>query len=91
MKINDVNTAIMFGNYTYDQLNSIAMALKFARNEMGKVKRFAFDVGQRVRFTGKGQTFTGTVTAIMIKKAKVRIDNTNEVYIVPLVMIQSEQ
>ena len=74
MDIQAINSAIMFGNLTNDQLNSVIMAVKYARTQMTKMQTRALRPGDTVKFTSNrnGQTYTGTVDKIKIKYVLVR-------------------
>ncbi len=74
MNIKDVNSAIISGIYTNDDLNSIAEALKYARAQLSKQNRRALMPGDTVKFTSNrnGITYTGTVNRITIKYVLVR-------------------
>lgn len=67
--IQEVNTSIMFGDFTNDQLDSIISAIKFRRNALTKVNKRSFLPGTQVKFysTRRGQTFVGTVEKVAIK------------------------
>jgi LysM repeat protein len=72
--IQEVNTAIMFGNFTNEQLNSIVSAVQYARAQLGKQKIRTFTKGDTVKFhsTKRGVTVTGTVTKVAIKYVTVK-------------------
>ena len=72
--IQEVNTAIMFGNFTNDQLTSIVNAVQYARAQLGKQKIRTFTKGDTVKFhsTKRGVTVTGTVTKVAIKYVTVK-------------------
>ncbi len=72
--IQEVNTAIMFGNFTNEQLNSIVSAVQYARAQLGKEKIRTFTKGDTVKFhsTKRGVTVTGTVTKVAIKYVTVK-------------------
>jgi hypothetical protein len=72
--IQEVNTAIMFGNFTNEQLNSIVSAVQYARAQLGKQKIRTFTKGDTVKFhsTKRGITVTGTVTKVAIKYVTVK-------------------
>ena len=74
MNIKDVNSAIISGIYTNDDLNSIAEALKYARAQLTKQNRRALMPGDTVRFTSNrnGVTYTGDVEKIKLKYVLVR-------------------
>jgi len=73
--INQINQAIMFGDLTNDQLNSVIAAIKFARNELGKTKKWAFDPGQKVKFVAKGVLYIGVVQKVLTKNVSVKVQN----------------
>ena len=65
MKINDVTHAIMFGDFSNDQLNAIAQAVKYRRNQISKDVKRGLCVGDRVKFPGRtGQYVIGNVTKV---------------------------
>jgi hypothetical protein len=72
--IQEVNTSIMFGNFTNEQLNSIVSAVQYARAQLGKQKIRTFTKGDTVKFhsTKRGVTVTGTVTKVAIKYVTVK-------------------
>ena len=72
--IQDVNSAIMFGDFTNDQLNSIIAAVKFRRGQLTKETKRNLTVGSRVQFVSSrsGQTVAGTVEKVAIKYVTVR-------------------
>ena len=74
LSIQDVNSAIMFGNFTNDQLSSIAAAIKFRRGQIVKDTKRALMLGDVVKFTHPktGRTHQGNVVKIAIKNIKVR-------------------
>jgi hypothetical protein len=76
MDVKDINSAIMFGNLTNDQLSSVIDAVKFARAQLTKQKTRAFNIGDSVKFTSNrnGITYVGTVRKVKIKFVLV---NTN--------------
>lgn len=73
MDIKQVNSAIMFGDFTNDELNSIIDAVKFRRASMQKTARFTLRVGSPVRFTSTKtrQVVQGTITKVAQKYATV--------------------
>lgn len=72
--IQQVNSAIMFGNFTNTELNSIIDAIKFARANLTKQAKRSLTVGSLVKFTSakRGVTVTGTVEKVAIKFVTVR-------------------
>lgn len=75
--IQEVNSSIMFGDFTNDQLNAIISAVKFRRGQLTKQAKYQFRVGSSVKFvsTRTGQTVLGTVEKMAVKFATV---NTNQ-------------
>ena len=72
--IQEINTAIMFGNFTNDQLDSITSAVQYARAQLRAVKIRSFTKGDTVKFhiIKRGITVTGTVTKVAIKYVTVK-------------------
>ena len=86
--IQQVNEAIMFGNFTNEQLNSVVAALKYARAQMTKQKARSFVAGDSVRFHSRGNIFFGTIERVKLKNAFVRVGNASR-YNVPLNMLEA--
>ena len=72
MTINELNQAIMFGEFTNEQLNSLQMAIKFARAKLGKKNKYAFGVGDSVRFDSRGVRYVGVVQRVLVKNVVVK-------------------
>jgi len=74
LSIQDVNSAIMFGSFTNEQLNSIASAIKYRREQIVKETKRSLMLGDVVKFTHPrtGRTHQGNVIKINIKNIKVR-------------------
>ncbi len=72
--IQDVNSAIMFGSFTNEQLNSIAAAIKYRRVQLARENKRELGVGSVVKFTHPktGRVHTGNVVKIKIKNVQVR-------------------
>jgi hypothetical protein len=87
--IQEINTAIIAGNFTNDQLTSIADAIRYARAELTKQKTHTLRIGAQVRFTSNrsGQTFTGIVESIKIKN--VIVATAQGKYRVPANMLEA--
>ena len=77
--IQEVNSAIMFGKFTNDQLNSIAQAIKYRRAQLTKEKVRSFWNGDNVKFVNPktGRVHVGVVAKVKIKYITVREGNTN--------------
>jgi ferredoxin-fold anticodon binding domain-containing protein len=88
MTINDINQAIIAGNFSNDQLNGIAMSIKFARNQLTQQNRRSITVGTQVRFTNSrtGRYEVGTVKEIKIKN--VIINTGSSTWRVPANMLE---
>ena len=67
--IQQINSAIMFGNLSNAELESVISAVKFARTSLAKQNKRAFQLGDSVKFTSNrnGLTYTGTVRKVKIK------------------------
>lgn len=74
MNIREVNTAIMQGTWTNDELTSMIDAVKYARSRVANQVRFTVRMGQNVEFTSSktGRRVQGTVEKIAIKYATVK-------------------
>jgi hypothetical protein len=74
LSIQDVNSAIMFGSFTDEQLRSIGDAIRYRRAQIVKETRRSIMVGDVVRFTHPktGRTHQGAVVKIKIKNVQVR-------------------
>ena len=72
--IQQINSQIMFGDFTNDQLSSIAAAIKFRRGQLTKETKRALMLGDVVKFTHPrtGRTHQGSVVKINIKNIKVK-------------------
>lgn len=69
VSIKDINSAIIAGNFTNDQLVSIIDAVKFARSQLTQQNKRSMTLGTTVKFTStkNGVTYMGTVQKIAIK------------------------
>jgi hypothetical protein len=72
--IQEINSAIISGNFTNDQLDSIMMAVKFARNQIVHKNTGSLVVGTAVKFTNNrtGQSVLGKVEKVNRKYIIVR-------------------
>ena len=72
--IQQINSQIMFGSLTNEQLNSILAAVKFRRAQINKETKRSLMLGDVVKFTHPktGRTHQGNVVKIAIKNIKVR-------------------
>lgn len=67
--IQEINSTIMFGNLTNDQLDSVISAVKFRRSQLTREVKRGLTVGSKVKFysTKRGQTYQGTVEKVAVK------------------------
>lgn len=72
--IAQVNAAIISGQFTNDQLDSIIQAIKFARSQIVNQVKCTLVKGSKVKFTSSrsGQTILGTVDKVNRKFILVR-------------------
>ena len=92
VSINDINQTIIRGDFTNEQLDSIVMAIKFARNTIAKKNKKSMWVGDTVKFTSSrsGETVLGTVQKINRKFIVVRENgNRNLTWRVPANMLEA--
>ncbi len=75
MDIKDINSAIMFGNFTNEQLNSIGDAIRYARAQLTQQKKRELSVGDSVKFRNSR---TGGVTYGTVKKINIKYILVNE-------------
>ena len=73
MNVSQINSAIVTGTWTNDELNTMIDAVKFARTRLATTMKFQVRAGTKVRFTStkRNQTFEGTVTKMAQKYATV--------------------
>jgi len=86
--IQEINSAIMFGNLTNDQLTSIIDAVKYARAQLTQEKKKSVTIGSTVKFTSNrnGRTYQGVVRKIAIKF--ITVDTGSMMYRVPANMLE---
>ena len=74
MNVDRINTAIISGNLTNDELSTVIEAVRYARAQLGKRSIRALSIGDNVNFTSSklGRNVTGVVTKIAIKYVTVR-------------------
>ena len=89
MDVKDINSAIMFGNLTNDELSTVIDAVKFARTQLTKQKTRAFSIGDSVKFTSNrnGLTYVGTVRKVKIKF--VLVNTPGGLFNVPANMLEA--
>jgi small-conductance mechanosensitive channel len=75
MNIMQINTAILQGSFTNDQLTSIIDSVKFARARLTEQNKRSLTIGDNVHFNStklKGAGVTGVVVKIAIKFVTVK-------------------
>jgi small-conductance mechanosensitive channel len=87
LSIQEINSAIIAGNFTNDQMTSIGDAVRFARAQLGQQNKRNFQVGDNVSFnsTKLRQTVRGKVRKIAIKY--VTVDTGQTLWKVPASML----
>jgi len=72
--VQEINQAIMFGDFTNVELTSIIDAVKWKRATLAKLTKASLATGDSVQFVSSktGQTMTGFVTKIAIKYVTVK-------------------
>jgi hypothetical protein len=78
-EISAINGAILAGNFTNEQLNSIGDAIRFARAQLGQQNKYTLRVGTKVKFTNSrsGMVVTGDVQKINRKFVIVKTGPLN--------------
>lgn len=89
LTINQINSAIMYQKWDSEQLNSMVMALKYARERLSKQTVWSLRLGADVKFTNSrnGQVMVGKVKKINRKKVIVQVGMTN--WNVPAAMLSA--
>jgi hypothetical protein len=74
MNIQQINSAIIGGTWTNEQLSSMIDAVKFARSKLTTQVKFSLRIGDNVNFTSSktGRNVTGVVMKVAIKYVTVR-------------------
>ena len=72
--VKEINSAIMFGNFTDTELSSILSAVQYAKAQLRKEKIRSFTKGDTVKFHSakRGVTVVGQVTKVAIKYVTVK-------------------
>ena len=89
MNVSQINTAIIQGTFTNDELTSMIDAVKFARSKLTNRVKFTISNGSKVKFTSakNGITYSGTVEKVAIKFATV--STTQGRWKVPMNMLEA--
>lgn len=69
LSVQDINSAIISGNFTIDDINSILQAVTFARTRLAQKTKASLRLGDDVQFTNPR---TGCVTAGHVVKIAVK-------------------
>ena len=64
MNVKQINTAIMQGDFTNEELNSIGDAIRFARAQLVVRNKSALTIGSNVKFTSSTR---GTISGVVKK------------------------
>ena len=85
--INAITRAIIFGEFTNHEIDSLIQAVKFARTQLGERNKQAITIGTNVNFTSRtGRNFTGVVTKVAIKN--ITVSTASGGYVVPANMVR---
>jgi hypothetical protein len=89
MNVKDINSAIILGNLTNAELSSVIDAVKFARAQLTKLNKRAFQLGDSVKFTSNrnGLTYVGTVRKVKIKY--ILVNTPGGLFNVPANMLEA--
>ena len=89
MNVSQINTEIIQGNFTNDELSSMIDAVKFARGRLAQTTKHSLRIGSAVEFdsTKTGRTMQGTVQKIAIKY--VTVSTTAGLWRVPANMLRA--
>jgi hypothetical protein len=89
MNVMEINTEILQGGFTNEQLNSINDAVRFARARLADQTKRTLRIGSQVKFTSNrnGATYKGTLESIKIKNAIVATQMGR--YKVPMNMLEA--
>ena len=73
--IQEINSSIIHGSFTNDQLDSIIASVKFARGQIASKNKYVLRVGTEVKFTSSrdGQTMIGRVQKVNRKNMLVQV------------------
>ena len=76
MDIKAINSAIVTGSFTNDELSSIIDAVKFARSRLTSLAKCTMRAGDRVKWNSpkQGVVVEGVITKVAVKFATVRTD-----------------
>lgn len=73
MNVQQINAALIAGQFTNEDLNSVIEAVKYARARLARKVKQGMTAGDNVTFVNKqGRTVTGHVVKVAIKFVTVR-------------------
>jgi hypothetical protein len=89
LTIQEINRAIMFGDFTNAELSSVAEAIRYNRAQLVKQTKRELAIGSTVKFTHPktGRVHTGKVIKIKIKNVNV-LENGISRWNVPANMLE---
>ncbi len=88
MDIQEITSAIKFGNLSAADINAVIESVKYARAQLAKQQARALRAGDQVRFTTRGNTFFGTIERVKLKNAFVKVGMSSR-FNVPLNMLEA--
>ncbi len=88
MDIQEITSAIKFGNLSAADINAVIESVKYARAQLAKQQARALRAGDQVRFTTRGNTFFGTIERVKLKNAFVKVGMSSR-FNVPLTMLEA--
>jgi hypothetical protein len=77
MNIKQINTAIMQGDFTNEELNSLSEALRFARAQLLARNKMILTIGSNVKFTSSKR---GAISGVVkkINRKFIIVDQTGQ-------------
>jgi hypothetical protein len=87
--IQEINSSIMFGDLTNDELNAVIDAVKFARANLAKQVKYTLVKGSRAKFRNSrtGQIMIGEITEVKRKFIHLRVGQST--WRVPASMLEA--
>jgi hypothetical protein len=87
--INDVTQAIMFGNFSNEDLEAVSQAIRYRRAQLSKEAKRSMAPGVTVKFyhPRQGRDITGTVNRI--KQKYILVDTAQGRYNVPANLLET--
>lgn len=82
-----IKAALISGVFSNDEINEIAMAVRFARSKLTKQVKQSLRVGDQVKFNGRNGVSVGQLTKVAIKYATVKVGYTQ--WRVPMNMLEA--